>query len=72
MILGKLAICILKKETLMNVEQAFLPANPSSQALVLTILDHSLGSDSGPDFSSSSGCKGCFASALAFILDMAW
>lgn len=54
----------------MNAEQAFLPANPSSQALVLMILDHSLGSDSGPDFSSSSGCKGCFASALAFI--MAW
>lgn len=51
MILGKLAICILKKETLMNAEQAFLPANPSSQALVLMILDHSLGSDSGPDFS---------------------
>lgn len=68
MILGKLAICILKKETLMHVEQAFLPDNPSSQALDLMILDHSLGSDSGPDFSLSSGC---FILSLAFTLDLA-
>lgn len=68
MILGKLAVCILKKETLMHVEQAFLPDNPSSQALVLMILDHSLGSDSDLDFSLSSGCS---ILSLAFTLDLA-